>query len=125
MKRLLLIALLGAAIVAAQDEPKNPYLTMGFANGRMWRDVFGEGGGIGYLYGMLDSVGWNKPMFPHSLKLSEIQEALNRFFSVPENRPIQIKQAMMLISKQADGEVSAEQLQKEIRAAREVAAMFH
>jgi hypothetical protein len=127
MPRLPMIGLLGLMILTcgAQSPPQpttdttnEPVTkTSGRYNGRFWR-ILNEDAKTGFPFGYaeatdlqmvltapdVESLKKFKPLFwPPRLTFEEIRASLDRFYDVPENRPISISDALEVVSKRVTG----------------------
>jgi hypothetical protein len=123
MKRIFTLMIMAAALLAgglhAQNQDSAPRPGVFGANGRWWKSS-SEAEKIGYVLGYENTVEYLfytlgvthlpferfkdfQAAYLCKLKMSEMANALDRFYETPENGPIDVVLAIAVITKRANG----------------------
>lgn len=122
-----------AVVNGWSQSERNVNLTVGFNNGRAWRNLssiqnkvtflvaYRDGLAYGMMIGKRAAMDLNKEMptmYPEMLTWEETAASLDRFYEAPENRRIIIPQALQIVTLQNIG-ASKEEVEKTIESFRQ------
>jgi hypothetical protein len=107
-QKIILVLFSATTLLHPQTTSEPPVRTSGSLNGRAW-NVFPESNKISYITGasevlkVLDQKDFLE-YFPWTLRAGEFVKAIDRFYAVPENLPIEIVFALKIVTMTANGE---------------------
>jgi hypothetical protein len=123
MRAAVVLALVLLSVFSAKGQPSdaNHYAgqTNGRVNGRFWKSA-PEAGKQGFVTGYAEALTTAslaaitfEALWPAKLTVRETMAALDKFYDTPENAPIPISSALIIVAARADG-VDEAKIQKEI-----------
>ena len=118
MKKMLIVALLGAGVVCGQVSAE----TSGFKNGRFW-DILTSTEKTCFLTGFMEGISSGFPSkvdeYASGLSFAETKKALDQFYEDPSNAQVPVMSAMLVVKSKVQG-ATPEELARRIAAVRKI-----